>query len=401
MDEPQSGSQTDREGLPGENPNDRSASTFPKQPLTAQKGPEPKRKRGSGGFSFSFLQRVGAVQKIFFTQNLTVMIKAGFSLGIALETLVKQIEQPKLKSITSELRDDVEGGMTFADALKKHPRVFDEIFVSMIAAGESSGKLDEMLIRLTQQLRKQHELVSKVRNALTYPVIVSVAMVVLGIGVVVFIIPKISVIYTESGTALPLPTRILIGTSQFLIQNGVWVTLGTILFGFGLQRFLRTASGKLMFHALILRFPIMGPIVKKINLAQFTRTLASLLKTDIPIVTTFQIIARTLSNVHYQNAMLEAARKLKDGMGIVVSLGTSPKLFPPLVIQILGVGEQSGTLDDVSDDIAGFYEEEVEATMANLSTLIEPILILVLGVGIAFLAIAVLLPIYSLSEAIG
>lgn len=350
--------------------------------------------------SFSFGSGVGSVQKVFFTQNLTVMIKAGFSLGVALATLVKQIEHKPLREICRELQTDVEGGTSFADALRKHPRVFDEIFISMIEAGESSGKLDEVLIRLTKQLRKQHELATKVRNALTYPIIVTVAMILMGIGVIVFLIPRISGIYTEAGADLPLPTRILIGLSDFFIHNGVWVAVGFVILLVVLRRFIRTKNGKKFFHALFLRFPIMGPIIKKVNLARFTRTLSSLLKTDIPIVTTFQIIARTLSNIHYQIAVDGAASKLKDGMGIVTSLEAAPKLFPPLVIQILGVGEQSGTLDDVSDDLAGFYEEDVDATMANLSTLIEPILILMLGVGVALLAIAVLLPIYSLSEAI-
>lgn len=358
-----------------------------------------KKKSTKRGFFLS-LGRISAVQKIFFTQNLTVMIRAGFSLGVALETLVRQMDHPKMKSVTESLWHDVESGTSFADALRKHPKVFDDIFISMIAAGEQSGKLDEVLVRLTQQMRKQHELTTKIRNALTYPIIVVVAMLAMAIGVVVFLIPRITSLYTESGASLPLPTQILISISTFLIQRGIWVSIAVVLLGFGFTKALQTPRGKKIFHAMFLRTPIMGSIMRKINLARFTRTLASLLKTDIPIVTTFQIIAQILPNIYYKEAILDASRKLKDGVSIVVSLEEQEKLFPPIVTQILGVGEQSGTLDTVAEDIASFYEEDVDATMGNLSTLIEPILILLLGVGVALLAISVLLPIYSLSETI-
>jgi type IV pilus assembly protein PilC len=348
----------------------------------------------------SLFQRVSPVQKIFFTQNLSIMVKTGFPLSQALKTLALQSGNKTLRNIISALSSDVESGITLSRALAKYPHVFSELFINMIAAGEQSGKLDETLQRLTLQMRKDHALLSKVRGALTYPVIVVIAMFGIGIGMTVFIIPKLLDLFEQENATLPVATKVLIAISNFLITQGVFAAVGFLGIIVVLARIFKTERGRYSLHKVILKLPVAGPIVRKINLARFMRTLASLLQTDIPIIQSLQIIAKTLGNALFREAMLTAADDLKRGTAIVKSLERFPKLFPPMITQMLSVGEQSGTLDEVSGEIAVFYEEEIDQTMSTLSTVIEPILMLVLGVGVALMAIAIIMPIYSLTQQI-
>jgi len=359
-----------------------------------------KRKEGGINALLSRFSGVPTVQKIFFTQNLEVMVRTGFSLANALKTIAQQTDHKKFKEVILELQRDVESGVTFSNSLAKHPQVFSELFVNMIAAGEVSGKLDEVLKRLTIQMKKDHALVAKVKAALTYPAIVVIAMVVIGIAMMIFVIPQLLSIFSEANVQLPLPTRILIWLSNFLAKDGVFVLIGLIILIIIFNRLMKNKKFRSGYHKILLKTPIISGIIKKINLARFTRTLSSLLKTDIPIVQTFQIIAKVLGNVHYSNAMLLAADKVKQGVSIAKTLSEKPDLFPPIATQMISIGEESGTIDSISEEIANFYEESVDETMANLATIIEPVIMLILGVGVAVLAMAVILPIYSLSQTI-
>ncbi|MFC1687841.1 type II secretion system F family protein [Patescibacteria group bacterium] len=344
--------------------------------------------------------RVSHVQKIFFTQNLQVMIRTGFSLANALHTLAMQTSNKGFRDIIITIQQDVESGKSFSDSIAKHSDVFSDLFINMIAAGEVSGKLDEVLNQLTVQMKKDHSLISKVKNALTYPAIVVTAMIGLGIAMMIFVIPNLLGVFEEGGIELPLPTRILISLTDFITQYGIYVLLGLVVVFIVLFRVSKTNKGKYYLHLIMLKTPIMGNILKKINLARFTRSLSSLLKTDIPIVQTLHIISRTLGNVHYRNVMIEASEQVKKGVSISSTLEKRPKLFTAIVTQMIHVGEESGTLDTIVSEIATFYEEDVDSTMANLSTVIEPILMLFLGAGVGVMAISIILPIYNLSEAI-
>jgi len=356
-------------------------------------------KRRRASFMDRF-QTVPMVQRMFFTQYLQVMIRSGFSIGRALETLARQTTNKYFGRIILEVRDDVESGLAFSKSLAKYPRVFSEMYINMVAAGEASGKLDDVLLRLSTKMKKDHALTSKVKGALTYPIIIVVVMVIIAILMTVVVIPKLTEIFEESGGELPLATRIMIGFSDFLIQYGIYVAIGLVIFiAFGI-RYVRTPAGRTLFDNFVLRAPIMGPIVKKISLARFTRSLASLLETNIPIVETFSIIGRTMGSIHYRLAIEEAGAKLKTGQAIARVLNKYPKLFPPLATQMIEIGEESGSLDSIADDLAEFYEDEVDQTMSNLSTIIEPVLMLLLGVGVALMAVSVILPIYSLSQQI-
>lgn len=351
-------------------------------------------------FLSGLFNRISAVQKIFFTQNLEVMVRTGFSLANALKTLSLQTPNKKFREIISDIKNDVESGQTFTSALSKHKRVFSELFINMISAGEVSGKLDESLRNLTIQTKKEHEIIVKVRAALTYPAIVVIAMVGIGIGMMIFVIPQMMTIFEEWSAQLPLPTLILISLSKFLTSNGLYVAIGLIILIFILFRVNKTKRGKLIFHKILLKTPILSGILIKVNLARFSRSLSSLLKTDIPIVQTFEIISKVLGNVYYKQAMLESAQKVKKGISIVKTLEDKPDLFPPIITQMIAVGEETGTLDTISEEIANFYEADVDQTMGNLSVIIEPVLMLILGAAVAGMALAIIMPMYSLVQQI-
>lgn len=349
---------------------------------------------------FERIQGVPVIQKIFFTQNLGVMLRGGFSISRAMSTLALQTNHRYFKKILLSLQSDLEGGIGFAQALRKYPRIFPELFTNMISAGEASGKLDDVLKSLTIQMKKDHQLISKVKGAMTYPIVVIIAMIGAGVAMIVFVIPKLLGVFAESNTELPLPTRILIIISDQLTHNGLWYGLGVIAAIVLIGAIGRNPRGKHFFDTIALNTPILGPIIKNINLARFTRNLSSMMATDIPIIQAFQIIAATLSNSLYRESIDQASQALRTGTTIAKVLEKYPKLYPPIIQQMVSVGEESGTLDEVAGELANFLEEEVDQTMANLSTIIEPVLLLVLGVAVAGMAVAILLPMYNLSNTI-
>ncbi len=344
------------------------------------------------------MTRISLTDRTMFTQNLHVMIKSSMPLALSLGTLSLQTKNKRLQTILLTMKQRIEKGETFATALGQYKKIFSEVYVNMVAAGEASGKLETILAQLAKQLKKERTLNGKIRGALMYPIIVMVAMVVIGAAMIVFVIPKIADIYKESDAKLPLPTQMLIDTSMFVVHNGILVSLILVVLVAAFIRFRTTRAGKRTLHRLYLLLPVMSTITKKINLARFSRTLHSLLQTDIPIVQAFQIIERTLGNVYYREAIEKASQELKRGITVADALKRNPGLFPPLVTQMLAVGEESGTLDELSDEIANFYEEDVDETMTNFSAIIEPVLMLILGVGVGGMALAIMLPIYSLTQ---
>lgn len=346
------------------------------------------------------LNTVSLVDKIFFTQNLQVMARTGFSIAKALKTLSLQTRNKYFSKIIEQLRQEVETGKTLATVMHNYPKVFSPVFVNMIEAGEVSGQLETVLDRLTIQMKKDHNLLAKVKGALTYPAFILVAMVGIGITMFIYVVPKITAVFTESGMELPTITRAIITISTFMSKNILLVIGAPIVGVVVFLRLIRTRTGRRLYHGFLLRLPIFGNIVKKVNLARFTRTLSSLLKTDIPIVEVFKIISKTLGNVYYQEVMMIIADSVKQGMPITAIIEKYPRLFPPVVTQIINVGEQSGTLDTLSEQVAIFYEEDVEETMASLATIIEPIILVVMGVAVAIMAVAIILPMYSLTNAI-
>ena len=280
-----------------------------------------------------------------------------------------------------------------------YPRVFNELFVNMIGSGEVSGKLEDVLAQLFLQTKKQYELTSKIKGALTYPAIVVVAMVGIGIFMLTYVIPKITSVFTDSGTPLPLFTRMLIGTSDFLVNNWILSSIGALVLIVVIWQIMHTEKGRYYWEAIILHTPIIGPIIKKVNLARFSRTAGSLLKTDIMIVNAFRITANIVGNLHYRKAIMDISDQIKKGGQINEVIKTYPQFFPPMVTQMITIGEQTGEISNILGDLAEFYEGEVDQVMQNLPSIIEPLLILLLGLGVGAIAIAVIMPMYALTAA--
>ena len=349
---------------------------------------------------FLKLSRVPLRERLVFVQHLGIMLKAGISLSQALKTLGEQSNNKLFVKILNEVALKVDSGVSLAESLKPYKKIFGELFISMIESGEISGNLENVLSQLYTQMKKQHELISKVKGALTYPVVIIFAMFGIGAFVIIFVVPKITAMMKDFNAELPLPTRILIAISNAIVQNGIISAVSFIGFILIIVNILRTKKGKYYFQTLLLKTPIISPIIKKINLAKFSRTISSLLKTDIMIIKTFQITANTLGNLHYRAALEEMAEKIKKGGQINEVIRGYPKLFPPVVVQMIVVGEQTGELDSILQELADFYENEVDQVMNNLPSIIEPLLILILGVGVGAMAVAIIMPMYSLTSAI-
>jgi len=350
-----------------------------------------------------FLEKFSTIpisEKLFFVQNLGIMLKAGISLSVALKTLAKQTNNKRFSRIIGDISKNVEKGVSFTESLKPYEKIFGQLFVNMIESGEISGKLEEVLKRLYIQFKKNHELVSKVKGALTYPAVILIAMSGIGIFMMIFVIPKITVMFKEFNAELPLATKIVILLSDGLVEHGLLCLIGLIVFILIIIRVIKTKKGKYIFHGLLLKLPIFSTIVKKVNLARFSRTISSLLKTDIMIIKSFQITANVLGNVYYRDALNEMSNKIKKGGTINEIINNYPKLFPPIVTQMISVGEETGELDYILEELAEFYEGEVDQTMNNLPSIIEPVLLLILGVVVGGMAVAVIMPMYSLTSAI-
>lgn len=346
------------------------------------------------------LQKIPTSEKIFFVQHLRVMIKSGASLSSALNALSLQSDNKKFKIILVDIKNSVEKGNTFSKSLEKYDKEFGDFFINMIEAGEASGKLEEVLTQIFIQMKKDHEIKSKVKGAMIYPLVVLSAMIIIGVLMIIFVIPQMTSILVEAGVELPLMTRILIGTSDFAVNNGIIVCIFLGIFITGFMYLIKTKTGKYYFHIILLHLPIFGKIIKKINLARFARTLSSLLKTDIPIAKTLEMTSKILGNVIYKEAMTEASEQVTKGISIAETFKNKNFIFPPVVTEIIVIGEETGSLDNVLSEMAEFYEEEIDQTMKNLPSIIEPVLILILGMGVALMAVAIMMPMYSLSDAI-
>lgn len=345
-------------------------------------------------------QNVTTTDKMFFCKHLSLMIKAGISISKSLKTLALQTNNKGFSFILNDICKKVEEGESLAKALQRHEKIFGHLFINMIKSGELSGKLEEVLEQIFIQLKKSHELVSKVRNALIYPIIVVIAMFGIGIAMIVFVIPKITAVFKESDAQLPFATKILIAISDTLAQHGVISFLSFIIVLVIIIKLLRTNIGKKFLSNFCLRTPIIAPITKKINLARFSRTISSLLKTDIPIIESFKITSEVMGNTKYKKGISNISEDIKNGISIKEAMTKYDNIFPPIILQMVAIGEETGSLDKILDEIALFYEEEVQEIMNTLPSILEPILMLLLGGGVAFMAVAIIMPMYSLTQQI-
>ncbi|MFA5047786.1 MAG: type II secretion system F family protein [Patescibacteria group bacterium] len=345
------------------------------------------------------LQTIPAPAKIFLLQNLSVMIKAGVSLSDALKALADQGKNPKLQHILNEACEKVREGKTLSESFLPYQKDFGEMFINMLSAGEASGRLEDVLNELYLQIKKDHTLKMKIKNAMTYPVIILFVMIGIAIFVVLFILPNMTKMFSELNAKLPWSTVMMMNLSDFMQKNGLWVLVGVIILIAAFIKGVKTKAGKHLVDIMILRLPIVAPIIKKINLARISQSLSSLIKTDISIVDSLKITSKIVNNTVYRQALEESSEKVKKGEKIANIFKGYPQIFQPIVIQMIMVGEETGKLDEVMQNLASFYDEEVTQTMNTLPTIIEPVLMICIGIGVAGIAVAVLMPMYSLTSA--
>ncbi len=330
-----------------------------------------------------------------FTRQFSVMIDAGLPLVQCLEILGTQNDNPNFQKVLLHVRQDVEGGSSLADAMKKHPKVFDDLFTNMIAAGEAGGILDTILKRLAQYIEKSVKLKSQVKSALVYPAAV-ISIAVLVVGVILWkVIPTFAALFAGLGAQLPLPTRIVIALSNWLVRLMLPLVIGAGVGTFFLKRYYETYNGRRVLDRLMLRLPVIGMILRKIAVARFCRTLSTLISSGVPILDGLEITARTSGNAIVEDAIMETRKSVEGGQSLAAPLKQTD-VFPPMVVQMISVGEQTGALDTMLSKIADFYEDEVDTAVANLMTLMEPILILFLGSVVGGIVISMYMPIFDL-----
>lgn len=336
---------------------------------------------------------------VVFTRQFSTMINAGLPLVQALDILAQQTENKVLADVTRQVVYDVESGQTLADALRKHPKAFGDLYVNMVAAGEAGGILDTILLRLAQFLEKNDAIVRKVKGAMIYPgVIISVAVIAISV-LLIFVIPTFQNMFASVNLELPLPTRIVIGASN-LLKNYWWAIAGLAGFSvFSVSRYYKTAPGRLQIDRLLLKTPVLGDVIRKAAVSRFTRTLGTLISSGVSILDGLEITARTAGNMVIHNAVMESRSSIAGGETIAGPLQKS-KVFPPMVISMIAVGEQTGGLDEMLSKIADFYDEEVDAAVTALLSLMEPIMIVVLGVIVGGMVVAMYLPIFDMVNAI-
>jgi type IV pilus assembly protein PilC len=344
--------------------------------------------------------KVGMRDIVIFTRMFSTMINSGLPLVQAMGILADQSENPNLRDVTKQVVFDVESGNTVADALRKHPNAFNDLYVNMVAAGEAGGILDTILMRLAVFMEKNDQLVRKVKGAMIYP---GVIMTVAGGAIVVlliFVIPTFQKMFAEAGIPLPLPTRIVIQLSK-LLQAYWWaVGIGVFLAFTSLKKYYATQGGKLVIDRMMLKMPVLGDVLRKSAVSRFTRTLGTLIGSGVSILDGLEITAKTSGNRVIQDAIMESRASIAGGETISAPLKKSG-VFPPMVVSMINVGEQTGGLDEMLGKIADFYDEEVDAAVSGLLALMEPVMIVFLGVVVGGMVIAMYLPIFDMVNAAG
>jgi type IV pilus assembly protein PilC len=335
-----------------------------------------------------------------FTRQFSVMIDAGLPLVQCLQIMGEQQDNKAFQRIILQVREDVESGSSLANAMKKHPQAFNELYVNMVAAGEAGGILDTILQRLATYIEKAARLKAQVKSAMIYPVaVISIAMLVVYI-ILWKVIPVFGALFTSLGADLPLPTRIVVELSKF-VGRYWWLIVGLVVAGvFALRRYYATEQGRMVIDSLLLKAPILGPVLRKIAVARFCRTLGTLLSAGVPILESLDITARTSGNAVIERAILEVRKAVEEGKNLADPLKTSNQ-FPPMVVQMISVGEATGAMDTMLGKIAEFYEEEVDTAVAGMMKLIEPVMIFFLGVVVGGMVIAMYLPMFDLISKIG
>jgi len=358
--------------------------------------------RARGGFQdwFTGIQRVKLRDLVMFSRQFATMIDAGLSVVKCLDILQKQTRNPKMKEVIGEVKRDVGGGMSLTEALQKHPRIFNPLYVNMIRSAEAGGILDQVLDRLATFLEKEQETRNKIKSAMTYPAVVFCFAVLMLIALLFFVLPKFKGIFETMGLELPITTRILLGSSAYV--RTYWYIALVALVGIVVlvKMVARTEKGKYAIDAAKLRLPVFGDLILKTSVSRFARTFGTLISSGVPVLRALEIVADTAGNRVISETVARARISIKEGEKISTPLFGS-KIFPVMVTQMIAVGEETGRLDQMLVKVSNFYDEEVDATLKSLTSLIEPLMIVGLGLIVGFIAVSVISPIYSLVGSIG
>jgi type IV pilus assembly protein PilC len=343
-----------------------------------------------------FKNRITSRDTMVFTQQLATMLTTGLSLTAALNVLQMQ-SRTAMSKVIGEVQHDVEGGTSLAESLAKHPDVFSGVYIALVKAGEAAGKLDSVLQRLADTEEKRREFQSKIKGAMIYPIIILLAMIVVVIIMMVFVIPQLTEIYEDLGAELPLLTRIMIAVSKGMIT--FWWAIVAIVGGgiVTIKRWAATSRGMHAINEQILHLPMIGNIVMQVAMTEFTRTLSLLISAGISILEALTIVAKTSGNTVIRNALTKASLSVEKGVPLAASLA-SQQIFPPVMAQMVSVGEETGKLDDVLNKVSHYFESESEHQLKNLTAAFEPLIMVIMGVGVAIIVFAVIMPIYNLTD---
>jgi type IV pilus assembly protein PilC len=348
----------------------------------------------------AFLQpKVKEKDIIVFCRQFSTMIDAGLPIIQCLDILQSQQENATFKKMLKTIKDSVESGVTLADSLKKYPKHFDNLFVNMIAAGEAGGILDVILKRLSGYMEKAAKLKSKVKGAMVYPAITIFVAVVVVAVILIFVIPVFQEMFSEFGSGLPAPTRVVIAMSDFVKSKIHWMIIGLVLFGIVFKKYYSTDKGRVTVDALMLKMPVIGMLLRKVAVAKFTRTMGTMLSSGVAILEALDIVAKTSGNRVVENAIYSVRSGISEGRTMADPLQNSG-VFPAMVCQMIAVGESTGALDAMLEKIADFYDEEVDQAVENLTAMIEPMMIVFLGIVVGGLIVAMYLPIFKMAGAI-
>lgn len=341
--------------------------------------------------------RVKLDDLVIFSRQLATMVDAGMPLTHSLDILAEQTENRRFGNMIAKIHDDVEGGSSLSDAMVKHKKVFSTLFVSMVKAGESSGTLDEILNRLAAYLEKASSLTKKIRAALVYPTVVTIMAALITLLLLIRVIPVFKDIYKDFGAQLPGPTMVLIAISDFLRRYFLLMAGGVVVIAVLATRYISTPEGKTKFDRLRLKLPIFGILFRKVSIAKFTRTLSTLVKSGVPILSSLDIVAKTSGNRVVELAITEVRDRIREGETIAEPLSKCD-VFPPMVVRMISVGEKTGELEKMLTKIADFYEEQVDIAVTGLTSMIEPLIIAFLGVVIGTIVICMFMPIFKISQ---
>ncbi len=349
--------------------------------------------------TFTKFSRVSFNDVVNLTRQLSTMINAGLQIQEVITLLRSQSNNPALSEILTKISRDIQGGGTLSSALAKYPKQFSQIYLALVKAGESSGTLDKVLLRLADNLEKDQEFRGKVKGAMVYPAIITVAMVAVFAVLMTVVVPKLTELYVDFEAELPLSTRILQAISNFMVHFW-WALLIVIVVGGKLfQKWIASPVGKPFWDAFVLRIPLFGQLQKQIILVEFTRTLGMLVGAGVHILDSLNILTDSLTNIHYQNALKDIAKKVEKGFPLGALFAQYP-IFPPILAQMVKVGEETGKMDESLLKLSTYFERESDQTVKGLTTAIEPLIMIVLGVGVGFIVFAIITPIYNLTTQI-